>query len=515
MKYWNWVFLVALFGAACTEDASNTTQETGQDSGTASAAEPEDTTDQTASGSEPVFVEPPAGCEPPSALPQDPLSRILDTAGPGGRRHLVNLAHDSERGLVFACGTPGIEVYEHSGNSLALLGDTRGKKEHLAVVNSTTLAATSRGRSPRDGTELTGMGLYLFDTSTPSNLSQINYTEFDDASGLAVRGSILYMLSHDGKLRTFDVSQPSNPELLHTLEGLGNPWELLLVNEYAYIADNSLGLVTVSLENPEAPVIASIASSSGGPQDLALGNDVVFLAIGSAGIQAFSISDPAAPVSISTLELGGAVISVSTVSNLLWATNQESVLVVDISDPSAPVQLAIEDTPSWAMHVESLGNTALVADWKSMSIFEYEAGIVAPEANTSRSDVYFTGGSLMQQLTLKNRGGSELTIAGMAIDDSRFTVQVDRLSVSPGDKATIQIFFEDDGQPVNTSLCIATNDPDTPVEQVGVASTSSSGSSVLIGEPAPNFNLPGLDGQYYELNRQLGSPVVLSYFATW
>jgi hypothetical protein len=167
------------------------------------------------------------------------------------------------------------------------------------------------------------------------------------------------------------------------------------------------------------------------------------------------------------------------------------------------------------MHVESVGDTAYVADWRSLSLFGYEVGVVAPEANTSRSEVYFTGGSLMQSITLQNRGGTELTIAGMEVSDSRFTVRVDRLSVSPGDKATIQILFEDDGQPIDTSLCIATNDPDAPVENVTIASTSSSGSSVLIGEAAPNFNLPGLDGQYYELERQLGSPVVLSYFATW
>jgi len=517
MKHWNWLFILALIAGACTEDTSSTNQEASleDESGTASGTSPEEDSGGQNQTSDPAFVEPPSGCTAPSPLPTDPLTQVLDTQSPGGRRHLVNLAHDVARDLIFASGTPGIEIYERSGSNLTLLGEARGKIEHMAIAGPTLLAATSRGRPPRDGTVLTGMGLYLFDTSAPASLDELSYTEFDDASGVAVEGSLLYTVSHDGKLRTFDITNPGAPELLHTLDGLGNPWEILIVGNHAYVADNSLGLVTISLESPQAPAITSIVDSSGGAQDITYNTGFVYMAIGSAGIQIFSLAAPSTPESLGTLDLGGAVISVSTTNNLLWATNQESVLVVDVSDPSAPIQLASEDTPSWAMHVESIGDTAYVADWRSMSIFQYDAGLLAPEAYTSRSEIYFTGGSLMQQMTLKNRGGTDLAIAGMDIDDPRFTLQIDRLSISPGDKATLQIIFEDDGQPVDTTLCIATNDPDAPVEEVLIASTSSNGSSVLVGEMAPNFNLPGLDGQYYELNRQLGSPVVLSYFATW
>jgi peroxiredoxin len=36
-----------------------------------------------------------------------------------------------------------------------------------------------------------------------------------------------------------------------------------------------------------------------------------------------------------------------------------------------------------------------------------------------------------------------------------------------------------------------------------------------VGEAAPNFLLPDLDGNLHELIQQLGKPVVLCYFATW
>ena len=67
---------------------------------------------------------------------------------------------------------------------------------------------------------------------------------------------------------------------------------------------------------------------------------------------------------------------------------------------------------------------------------------------------------------------------------------------------------------VDAELCIGTNDPDETTLIVPIGSTSS-GSSVLIGEPAPDFNLNDLEGKPYVLSEQLGHPIVLCYFATW
>ncbi|MEC9465197.1 MAG: hypothetical protein VX834_05410 [Myxococcota bacterium] len=515
MNHKTLLFALTLAAVSCTHQEPDRHVAPGE-AGTQGSSSADSTPDHNSTQDEPpVFVSPPDGCTIPAPLPADPLERTQDAEATGHRRHLVNLVHDAERALIFACGTPGIEVYDQSDGKLTRLTEVRGKIEHLALGRDGLLAASSRGRSPRNGTELTGMGLYLYDTTDETDPSLLSYTLYEDASGLAVVDTWAYLLSHDGKLRTIDIANPENPTLIHTLEGLGNPWAIIVEGDYAYVADNTQGVVAISLETPSAPMLLSSTPTIGGAQDITYQDGFLYTAGGSAGIEVFNLDTPAAPVSVAELELGGAVISVSANNNLLWATNQESVLVVDITDPARPVQLASEDTASWAMHTVALGARAYVADWRSLALFEYDTSLVAPESNSSRSEVYFTGGSRMQSFTLQNRGGTELTIAGMRIDDPRFSVQVDRLSVNPGDKATVQILFEDDGQPIDTNLCVATNDPDAPIENIAIASTSSSGSSVLIGETAPNFNLPGLDGQYYELNRQLGSPVVLSYFATW
>ena len=67
---------------------------------------------------------------------------------------------------------------------------------------------------------------------------------------------------------------------------------------------------------------------------------------------------------------------------------------------------------------------------------------------------------------------------------------------------------------MDASLCFSSNDPNAPIRDVEVASSSSM-TNVAIGQPASDFVLNDLDGNSHRLSDQLGKPVVLSYFATW
>lgn len=465
----------------------------------------------------PEWQSPPTGCAAPLNIPQDPLEVAPGNTGGvsnGNRRHLVNLEVDTTRNLAFACGTPGLEVYDIGTNPPTLLDEARGKLEHLAVLDDSYLAGTSKGRAGRQSESLRGQGLYVFDIGAGGSITEVSYSQFDDASGLAFDSPYLYMASYDGKFRVFDMSIPAQPELVGETDGLGNPWEIVVVQERAYVADNSVGIITMDISNPYSPRHVSAVPARGGVQDLVHANEHLYAAIGSAGIEIFSLSQPDTPASMSTLSLGGAIISVSVSGNHLWTTDQQSVSVTDISNPEAPVQLAVEDTPSWAMHVEANSEGALVADWQRLAPYSFDENSVAPEADPSKSALYFLGDADFGSLTVTNRGGVNLEIAGMEIDDPRFSLSIDRVSIAPGHKVSIELQFENDGEPLDSSLCIATNDPDEPIQRVGLSS-SSTGTSVLIGETAPNFNLPDLDGNYLELAQQLGKPVVLSYFATW
>ena len=74
--------------------------------------------------------------------------------------------------------------------------------------------------------------------------------------------------------------------------------------------------------------------------------------------------------------------------------------------------------------------------------------------------------------------------------------------------------FEDDGQPLDGSICLVTNDPSEPLQTITLSATNT-GSAIGIGEMALDFTLSDLDGTPHTLSAQLGHPVVLAYFATW
>ena len=510
MKRFLWILILGLGFAGCTSDSVDDTGESQTDGS--------DTENNPDTPVETTWLTPPEGCTAPTDLPTDPLVRTAEANSGGGqgsnRRHMINIEIDPVLKRAYTCGTPGFEVYDLSGDVPQLLGDLRGKLEHLAIINQDYVVGTSKGRGGRDSTELRGEGLYVYDVSNPSNVTEANYRSYADASGLAYEEPYLYMVSHDGKLRVFDFTSPTSPQLVGEISGLGNPWELVVEGTRAYVGDNSLGVIAIDISQPSAPAILNTVAARGGVQDIVVANGHLFAAVGSAGVQVYSLENPDLPVSVSTTSLGGAVISVSVSGNHLWTTDQQSVSVTDISDPANPVQLAVEDTPSWAMHVAGEDGGAYVADWQKLARYALDASKIAPDADTSTSALYFVGTTDRGTMTVTNRGSSELVISGMEIADSRFSISVDKLTVAPGDTMQVKLDYANDGADLESTLCIASNDPDEPIQEITLAS-SSAGSSVLIGEMAPNFNLPDLDGNYLELARQIGKPVVLSYFATW
>ena len=431
-----------------------------------------------------------------------------------GQKHLVDIVYDVNTDLIYSAGMPGLVAIKPQASKGSFLGTYAGKFEHVEVVSSTVVAVTSRGKTGKKNGTVKGQGLYLIDVSNPASMKLLSLTVLDDASGMASFGSYLYVVTHGGDLVTFDVTDPLAPQELDRISGLGNPWEITISGGYGYIADNSLGLVVVDLAEPAKPVLGDVFETVGGAQDIAWTGDHLFLAVGSAGLQIFDIDDPSQPVSLGTTPLGGGVISVSVATGVAWATNQESVLTLDVSDPANPIPTGVEDTPSWAMHVVATPGVAYVADWKTVSAYSVQPDVQAPDLDTSLSGLYFVGDTESVTFTITNRGGAPLDIAGMDIPDDRFAISVDSLSLEPGQHANVRVIFEHDGDPVDTILCVATNDPDEPLIELPVQSTSD-GSSVLIGEMAPDFALNDLEGNLKTLAAQKGKPVVLLFFATW
>jgi hypothetical protein len=333
---------------------------------------------------------------------------------------------------------------------------------------------------------------------------------------MAAEGERLYVASHDGAVYVVDLSDLDRAHESPTLavEGLGNPWELVLVGDRAYVADNSLGVVTLDLGDPDAPAMVGVTGTAGGPQDIVASDGYLYVASGSTGVEIFDLSDPDAPQPVSVVDIGGPVISVSVQGGLLATADHAGIGLVDVADPVKPRALAFDATESWAMHVCVLGNRVLLADWNALSVFEHPVGAKAPEARLSRDVLYVSGAGDQATFEISNQGSEALVVSGLSSDDPRLEVGLDVLEIPPGDHATAVVTLLEAAPDLAATVCVATNDPDQPLTELTIAATSSA-SSVLVGDPAPDFTLADLDGTYHTLSQALGHPVVLCYFATW
>lgn len=468
-----------------------------------SGTEPGDSGDDTGpaeTGTEQIIV----SCEVPSDLAAPSLTEtsVLDVKelGLGGPIHMLELVRQDD--AFFAVGTGGVYSFRDVGGSLQLLDrDNPPQREfhRVAAVSESVIAVSHRER-----------GLGLYDVDAAGKLTPRTGVGLEGASGMVTDGDLLYALRHTGGLHTYDISSGSLAQV-HVLEGLGNPWSIVLGEDIAYIADNDAMVHIVDLSDRRAPVLLASVDTGGGAQDLTLDGGYLHVAVGSSGIETFAV-DGQGLTPVGSLSLGEPVIGVDASEGVLWATNHANVAVLDARD-GLPVPVGSLPTPQWAMHPVADGTEAWVADWETVRTYSAQLE-PAPIADLSQQALYFFEGSATVEVTLSNRGGAPLEVAAAEVADPRFTVSVADSVVAPGEETPVTITFVDDGEPIDSSLCLVTNDPTTPLQSLSVSATNT-GSAIGIGEVALDFTLTDLDGTSHTLSQQLGNPVVLAYFATW
>ncbi|MBC8426876.1 T9SS type A sorting domain-containing protein [bacterium] len=117
-----------------------------------------------------------------------------------------------------------------------------------------------------------------------------------DPHDIILNDDYAYIADHATGLRVADISVSSDPELgVSTCLG-GDAWSVVQLDDHLYVAVDGLGLVTLSLEvDPGDPVLSGYCTTSGTPRDIAVQDDVAYIAAGSAGLITLDITDPTSP----------------------------------------------------------------------------------------------------------------------------------------------------------------------------------------------------------------------------
>lgn len=397
--------------------------------------------------------------------------------------HMV--AADTRGALSFMAGTPGLLVVDASSGTPEVIGEYRGENvRDLDFVHAFG-----------DGTVVVSdsAGALLIDVRNPTAPRMMRWAHVPALSDVVetVHGTLA--LTRDGQLLDWDTGEVF-------ASGLGSTRDLEVVDNVAMVVEREWGLTLVDLDTGAVTRMRTAAPPTAATRT----GDVLYVALGSAGVQLFDISDPSFPTRIWTHELPGTATDLVVVDDTLWVATIDGVATMDVTIPRVPRLISHQPTPEFALALAPSWGGVVVADWSYLH--QMQRGDEAPVLELShRAMAVAESGTLV----LSNPSSTPLSL--LNISGSEGLELSEMPEVLPGGESvelTVTLGTASEGE-----LCIATNDTAEPLRRVAIH--QGQGIELAVGQQAPDFVLPGLDGTSYSLEAHRGRPVILVFFATW
>jgi hypothetical protein len=178
---------------------------------------------------------------------------------------------------------------------------------------------------------------------------------------IAVSGNFVYACEGEKGLTILDITNPSAPQFVSSVETPGFASAVVISNNLAFVADGTAGLTLVDVSNPAAPSIVGAYDTQGNCAGVAVIGNLAYLADGAYGLQIIDCSSPPQPIRLGGYNTFGTALSVALSGNYAYVADSENGLVViDASNPAAPHKVAgYVGLP--ATHINISGSYAYVA----------------------------------------------------------------------------------------------------------------------------------------------------------
>lgn len=357
------------------------------------------------------------------------LLRDLDVtiAGPGigGTGRTRRVAWNDGYAYV-ADYTGGLRIYRADGSDTSLVGAI-GLGPNPRVVdialdpprNRAYLASGSQGLQIVD----------VLNPAAPALLATLPLAGL--ASAVAVIDSSLVVVGRRGTVGagiTFvDTSIPTAPTPRGQLDSgfVPDPRAIAVRDTIAYVADGSVGLLSIGFGNPDAPGLVGSFSGSAA-RDLDLSGNILLVATRSAGLQIVDVFQPALPALRATVAAPSLFGVARSANAAILLAGNEGALVVDIANPSAPVIRGPIGVPGSCRDGFWLGDTLLITSGFALERFrasptptsvptltiDFDGNLVVPTARIGWSSVSLAGMAglnLYRDLETTPAGTSEAT----------------------------------------------------------------------------------------------------------
>ena len=208
-------------------------------------------------------------------------------------------------------------------------------------------------------------GLQIIDVADPGNARAVASIDTPGHSvDVVVVDNYAYVADGSrGGLRVIDVADPSRPRQVGTYDTYGDAEALAVNGGYAYVVQWDRGLQVIDISDP-----MDLQEIGRYDHPFLLGVDVVdgyaYLAAADEGLKVLDVSDPGEPREVGqVVPAEGYAYSVAVAGQHAYLTQGAAGLrLIDVSDPVHPVQVGICDTPDYAYGVTAKENLVYVAD---------------------------------------------------------------------------------------------------------------------------------------------------------
>jgi len=224
---------------------------------------------------------------------------------------------------------------------------------------------------------VSGRGVSIIDATDPTNMSLLSVISATESCSRVVRdGNILYTTyqgwGQDHAMRIYDISDPTQPELLsNTITG-SSPHDIELSGARAFVADGMGGLKVYDVSDPSEPILLTFYDSMPNvhahhsiAQNITLINGLAILAgrqaasSGSGFAQIIDLSTLHNSPIITVLDAVEHALDIQIIDGILYvASDDDGFTIIDASDESSPQILSVLNLESPVKKIEVVGNTA-------------------------------------------------------------------------------------------------------------------------------------------------------------
>ena len=189
--------------------------------------------------------------------------------------------------------------------------------------------------------------LSILDISVPADLNMVGYTRSfpDIVQAVAVEDDFAYIADNTAGLLIIDISNPAEPIEVGAYDTPGYASDVAVMDGYGYVADYFDGLRVVDISNPTSPNEVGFFSNLAAMRGVAISGDYAFVANDYLGLQVVDISNPAVPVEVGNFDTPGEAYDVALSGNYAFVADTTGGLrIIDISTPSSPVEVGYTNT---------------------------------------------------------------------------------------------------------------------------------------------------------------------------